>query len=187
MGIRKNPQNRITIESISTALMILMQENNFNEITISDITKKAGVSRMAFYRNYNHKEDIITKYLDELFEEYSNEISCYENADELREFCLFFSYFRKHERLILNLINSKITYLLLDSFDKYLDICFRNHIGKKAYSSQITKYIIELTSGGLYKVLIEWVKNGLKESDEEMAKIFSNYFDTSSIIKPAMK
>jgi hypothetical protein len=33
------------------------------------------------------------------------------------------------------------------------------------------KYIIGYIAGGFYKVLIEWVKNGLKERDEEMAEI----------------
>lgn len=63
-----NSQNLITKESIFTALMILMEKKNFKEISITELTKKAGVSRMAFYRNYNNLEDIITDYLDEFFE-----------------------------------------------------------------------------------------------------------------------
>ena len=65
-----NMQNMITKESIFTALMILMKKKNFKEISITEITNKAGVSRMAFYRNYNIKEDIITTYIDELLKEY---------------------------------------------------------------------------------------------------------------------
>ena len=54
-----NMQNILTKESIFTALMILMEKKDFKEISITEITKKAGVSRMAFYRNYDEKEDII--------------------------------------------------------------------------------------------------------------------------------
>ena len=67
-------QNRITKESIFTSLMILMEQKNFHEISITEIAKKAGVSRMAFYRNYNLIEDIIIAHLDEFFEDYSNQI-----------------------------------------------------------------------------------------------------------------
>lgn len=52
-------QNRIAKESIFTALMILMEQKNFNEISITEVAKKAVVSRMAFYRNYNLMEDMI--------------------------------------------------------------------------------------------------------------------------------
>jgi len=46
--------------------MIIMKRKDFNEISITEITQKAGVSRMAFYRNYKSKEDIIINYIDAL-------------------------------------------------------------------------------------------------------------------------
>ncbi|WP_339981306.1 helix-turn-helix domain-containing protein [Lactiplantibacillus plantarum] len=45
------------------ALFELMQEQNFSEISITDIANQAKISRMAFYRNYNSKEDILNKFI----------------------------------------------------------------------------------------------------------------------------
>ena len=87
-----NSQNMITKESIFTALMILMEKKNFKEISITEIAKKAGVSRMAFYRTYNMKEDIITTYIDELFQEYSKEILSDDKIDNYKNLLLYFSY-----------------------------------------------------------------------------------------------
>jgi len=109
-----NLQNKLAKESIFIALMILMKKKSFNEISITEITKKAGVSRMAYYRNYTVKEDIITNYLDELFAEYFNTILGYEKHNKYRDTCLYFAYFRKHNELILNLIHCKLTNLILD-------------------------------------------------------------------------
>ncbi len=44
---------------IYQALVALMDKKPYDQITITDITKKAGVSRMAFYRNYQSKDDIL--------------------------------------------------------------------------------------------------------------------------------
>ena len=55
----RNPKNIFVKECLFTALLILMQSKNFHEITVTELTKKAGVSRMAFYRNYETIEDII--------------------------------------------------------------------------------------------------------------------------------
>jgi AcrR family transcriptional regulator len=151
--------------------MILMEKKNFNEISITELTKKAGVSRMAYYRNYNIKEDIIVQYLDELFEEYLNARLSYEKIYIYQNVCLYFAYFRRHEKLILNLINSNLTHLILERYDKYLHVIFENMPLSQAASPEQDNYIIGYIAGGLYKVLIEWVKNGLKESDEEMAEI----------------
>ena len=45
----------------------------------------------------------------------------------------------------------------------------RSIISYPDVSPEMRQYRIEYFSGGLYKILIEWVKSGLKESDEEMA------------------
>lgn len=172
-----NSQNKLVKESIFTALMILMEKTNFKDISITDLCKKAGVSRMAYYRNYNFKEDVIIDYLDEMFEKYLKEILSYEKLDIYRNSILFFSYFRKHEKLILNLITSNLTYLIMERFDKYIYSIISNIVSGKKYPPEIEKYIIQYMAGGQYKVLISWAKDGMKESDEEMANITWRYIE----------
>ena len=54
---RINPKNIVVKESITQALLILMESKDFEKITITDIVNRAGVVRMSFYRNYTSKED----------------------------------------------------------------------------------------------------------------------------------
>ena len=49
-------------EYIINALFNLMKKKNFENISITEITNKAGVSRNSFYRNFNSKEDIVKGY-----------------------------------------------------------------------------------------------------------------------------
>lgn len=58
--------NRLTRECLQTALISLMGQKSFDKITISELVRRSGVSRTAFYRNYNTKEDV----LREIFEIY---------------------------------------------------------------------------------------------------------------------
>jgi len=51
---------------IVDALLLLMNEKDFDEISITEICNKAGVSRMAYYRNYYTKKDIIIEYLKDI-------------------------------------------------------------------------------------------------------------------------
>jgi len=164
-------QNKITKESIFTSLMILMEQKNFHEISITEIAKKAGVSRMAFYRNYNLMEDIIISHLDNFFQEYSNQILSSEKINNFEIACLYFSYFRKHERLITNLNKSNLTNLILERCTGFLYSLFQDIMFMKSCSQEEDKYCIEFLAGGFYKVLMEWAKSGMKESDEYMANI----------------
>jgi AcrR family transcriptional regulator len=161
-------QKKITKESIFTALMKLLEKNQFNEVTITQITNLAGVSRMAFYRNYNVKEDIIIIYLDELFDKFMNEIKNSRFSQKYDVALLYFSYFKERKDFIEVLIKSGLIYIFYDRLSRYLFDFFQSIGGNKlTYSNYLTRYV----SGGLYSILIEWINRDTKESVEEMAKL----------------
>lgn len=56
---KEHSAHRLAVDCIYTALVELMQRRPYDEITITDITKRAGVSRMAYYRNFRDKDDIL--------------------------------------------------------------------------------------------------------------------------------
>ncbi len=163
-------QKKLTKESIFIALIKLLEKHQFNEVTITQITNLAGVSRMAFYRNYNVKEDIITTYLDELFNEFMNEIKNSRASEKYDVALLYFSYFKERKDFIEVLIKSGLIYIFYDRLSCYL-FNFLESIGGNnlPYNNYLTRY----ASGGLYSILIEWINNDTKESVEEMAKLIA--------------
>lgn len=168
-------QNQIAKESIFTALMILMEQKNFKEISITELTKKAGVSRMAFYRNYNQMEDVITLYLRENLEDYSKQLlndKKFDNYDSVR---LYFACFRKQEKLIANLLSSNLTNLIFESSIEFFHTFSKNIVCEKPCSPEKQRYHAEFIVGGLCKVLIEWAKNGMVEGDEGMAHFVNEF------------
>ena len=70
---RKNQANLIAKECIVSALLQLIKEKPLSAITISELTSRAGVSRMSLYRNYNSKEEIFSLHLQEIFIKYEEE------------------------------------------------------------------------------------------------------------------
>ena len=67
--------NKLTKECLQTALIYLMGEKPFEKITITELVKRSGVSRTAFYRNYNSKEEILNEISDELTKMIANAFS----------------------------------------------------------------------------------------------------------------
>jgi len=166
-----NSQNRIAKESIFSALMILMEKEKFKDITVTELTKKAGVSRMAFYRNYKTLEDIIADYLDENFVGYAGRLLPDKAENCQPSVKLFFTFFKGQAALTRNLINAGLTHLLLESCSNFLHSLSRNIVCDRQLDPDVERYKIEFVAGGVYKVLIEWVKNDMKESEESMAGI----------------
>ena len=62
--------NKVVKESLQTALVLTMQQQDFSKISITDLCKKAGVSRMAFYSNYKTLDSL----LESVVREYNSEL-----------------------------------------------------------------------------------------------------------------
>ena len=50
---------KLAKDYIIEALLQLLKKHSFEDITVTDIANKAGVTRVTFYRNFNSKEEII--------------------------------------------------------------------------------------------------------------------------------
>ena len=51
------------------ALIALIQEKDYSEITIQDIADRADVNRVTFYLHYRDKQDLLVKSVEVIFEE----------------------------------------------------------------------------------------------------------------------
>ena len=67
---RKNITSEMMMEYIEQALLLLMKDKAYPDITIGEITAKAGVNRSTYYRHFDTKESIIHSYLDSIMETY---------------------------------------------------------------------------------------------------------------------
>lgn len=64
---RENPSAVRSKNAMSKALLELMVYKPFGEISITDVTDRARLSRQTFYTNFKQKEDILTYMLRGLF------------------------------------------------------------------------------------------------------------------------
>ena len=58
-----NSQNELSRQWMQLALIELLKTKDLDDITVSELTKKAGVARVTFYRNYVSLADIIFDYM----------------------------------------------------------------------------------------------------------------------------
>lgn len=66
--MRENPIAVRSKNSIEAALLALMGERPYRDITIGEITARAGLSRQTFYLHFADKEDVLSRYLLGVFD-----------------------------------------------------------------------------------------------------------------------
>ncbi len=156
-------QNLITL-----SLYKLLKKKKLEDISVTEICKDAGVSRMSFYRSYNSVEDIFIKFSDERFEELYEKFMKIENPTGADFVFSVFTIMKKYSRQLKALRLANRQSILLDSFKSYVSFLF-NKLDKQEIQF-ITKnpLTVSYIAGGFYNVLVQWIDSDFKYTPEEM-------------------
>ena len=157
--------NQVTRESLSIALIYLMNEKDFSKISITELVERAGVSRTAFYRNYKDKEDLL-KQIGSAFIARITELNLNERESRSEyDWCLqVFETIQQHKESFRLFANSGLTPERLFDRDTFTDV-FNLADNRKE------RYIRIAEEGALVSLVNTWFREGMQESPEEMAEI----------------
>lgn len=147
---------------ITEAFLLLLKKKEYKDISITEICKKAGVTRMSFYRYFESKEDILLKrvrYVTDSFLEESG-IS-YKNDTVSSYFIKLFTHMKQQMELCNALNKAGLIYMVKDEFDRvFLD----------TYRQEYDEYKSVFLAGGIYNVFLFWFINGCRDNPEDLAK-----------------
>lgn len=164
MELRSEQSKKYLAES----LIYLMSKKKFSKITNKDITDRAGLAEITIYRNFKSKDEIIKYYLDDITNEFINKKKVDYDPNHFKDYLIvLFTHLKEKENIGLLLYNANLIHLIKDEFDKI----FYNKA--KNRKEQYNYYFI---SGGLYNIYYNWLINGCKESPDEIAGMFMDFY-----------
>ena len=155
--------NEVIRESITEALILLMKQQNFSKITITDITNKAGVGRASFYRNFESKEDILHRHLEQITDDFIARMNFDFRRDAHKFYIMgLFLHLESHKEFIQVMHNAGLIFMIKEQFDRAF---------LKRVDEQTPKYVCYMAAGAYYNLFYYWVLDGFKETPEELAEI----------------
>lgn len=176
---RKNKLNIFVRECIKEALFVLMKEKTFDKITITEIITRAGVSRMGFYRNYESKESVIEDFILTVFEDTVEKIER-ERPLDLRSYKIIetsLENFKLYADYIKLFLEQKLDLLLLSCYKKAYYI-----LSPDREESELRYFYNELFIANLFALECAWVRSGMKQSPQKLAKLYSRILRMQSRI-----
>ena len=201
----KKSQNPSAVRSrreISTALLKLMQEHPYAEISVKQIIMETSLARKTFYLNFRSKDDVLESILDELIGEYTAALS---KANEKNNpagtkyldeaisvdttgkvdtitnpLSVIFSFCDKNKDLLSLLHKSKMLYLLLLRLNEFLpeyskteDMSSNPFV--KLMGELEPDYLIAFNVGAIWNVLFKWIDRGMVDSLDSIQETLKKY------------
>lgn len=168
-------------QQISQAMMRLIQEKPFSQITISELCKEAGTSRQTFYSLFTSRENVMVYTLHSRFcssQEISSVIpqaSCrQESLHLLCRGCSQYLYQNRH--LLSMLVENKIDYLLYDSV---FDLMNRSDCLLGGLDPCQRRYASSFYAGGVSCVARQYAREGCDASPEKLEALLLQLFTGS--------
>ena len=168
---------RRTRDALGDALVALMQEKPFDSITVQDVLDRAQVGRSTFYSHFSDKDDLLMSDADEFFESIAMALSVHgDKSDRVFPVKEFF----------LHIIDAKQFVEALKSSGKMHE---NFELAQGHFARGIERRLKELSrgatipenerairafahAGALLSLLTWWIDRGMKETPEEMDRLF---------------
>lgn len=158
-------------EYISESLLLLMSKKKYVDITIAEITEKAGVNRSTYYRNFANKEDIIKFYFEQIMNEYLIEYETLKDKSFDVYLRILFNHFYRYKSTLLLIYRDDLSYLLLEVLNNIFE---QRQLLK--LKNKKDRYRIYYHIGGIYNFFILWFSHYMEETPDELTKITVEMF-----------
>lgn len=170
MNTKNNKRKRESMQKIEQVLIEFLQTKELNQISVSDICKKADLNRSTFYANYvdiYELADTIREKLEaEVSELYKDEITEGFNSNN---YLVLFQHIKENQIFYR-------TYFKLGYDEKYKIWQYDYNLAKKHFGDRFIEYHMEFFKSGLNRIIKIWLQNGCKETLEEMFEIIKSEY-----------
>ena len=153
---------------ICSSLMKLLKTVPYRKITISQLCACAGVSRTAFYKNFESMDAVVLYKLTQMEKDYNRQR--FIDGDIRSRFTVFYSFIKANRTFDLLFVRNN----LLSLFEEQLKTSYLSYMaareGRTLKGFQ-REYLPEYLSATIVSLLRKWAETGYREPLELMADI----------------
>lgn len=167
----KTDRNRFTRMCIGEALVSLLRQKAFDEIRISDLVQRAGISRMTYYNYYHSKTEVLSDYLQEIIQSYIDETITKKDIGEFHDYTHILHslrFFDQYSDFLLTLVHADLYSIIINAINDYMMTQIY-----PTYPGSI--YELYYYSGALLNTYICWLDHKQKETVEEIAETIASF------------
>lgn len=175
MNTPNNKRKKESQKKIEKVFVELIQAKKINEISVTDICKKANLNRSTFYANYLDVYDLADKIKKKLEAEINH---LYE---EERKTGHNYNNFLKLFRHIQDNQIFYRTFFKLEMDKGYLITEYDNTLSKILFDDKFIDYHIEFFRAGFNAIIKKWLYGGCLETPEEIEAILKEEYKNKNI------
>ena len=177
MANKETRRTQMTKMLLKTALIELMQEKTFRQITIKELCERADLNRTTFYLHYNDQQDVLRDVENELIDktkEFLDSLNPNSSIIDLIE--AFLTYIQDNSIIFRTLlINNQDENFQME----FITSSLRNieNILPEYQNPVTNRYVLTFVLNGAIHIIIEWLESDFDLSKKEIAQLIFKLCD----------
>jgi AcrR family transcriptional regulator len=176
-------RQRKSREAIFSAFNNLLTQKKYADITVQDIIDRADVGRTTFYAHFDTKDALLEEMCTELFD---HVVSDHDEAEDTHDFSgeendtesiitHILYHLRDNQKNMLGIFNGESGDMFFRFFKRYLIKVFEAELKGEIKQADVPDdYLYHIISCVFVDTLNWWIKNGMKQTPEEVERYFRN-------------
>ncbi|AYM01536.1 TetR/AcrR family transcriptional regulator [Levilactobacillus yiduensis] len=158
---------------LATALLQLLAHTDLSDLTVTAVVKRAGVSRMAFYRNFTTLTDVLLAHFSPIISGQFDDILAHVPQDQkLTALGTFFTDLGPTLRLA---VTRGFEPVFQQLFDENMQRFYAATVTWPGATPIQKKYWTQFMSAGIYRIWREWLLGGQQESLETIHDLIATF------------
>lgn len=174
---RRQKKTENMLSSIRQTLIKKMQTQKLSDISVADLAEEVDISRSTFYLHYQDIFSVIEEIADIEIQRFNTILKNYEQINSKLDYQDFlvkiFEIFEENSNIYITLLgpNGDITFInkIRDFFRENIIHAYKEYTPD--WLQPYNNYSQSFYFGGLIALIENWIRNGMKESVEDMARI----------------
>ncbi|MBJ6364316.1 TetR/AcrR family transcriptional regulator [Paenibacillus sp. GCM10012307] len=176
MLTRAHPRAEQSKRWLCEAMLEILKEKPYHQITVTEICQRADLVRKTFYRHFTCKESVLIAIMDWMYEEFNEDVQAHQ-LESCEIPLAYFTYWEKHKFFLKMAVENQMFSLINDQYIRYLQ-AMEPWFGEQVIVNELEKeYMRIMVAGGLWNMLRKWVVRGCMETPEEMARMAITFFN----------
>ena len=172
----ENPSAIRSRKEITQALLTLMQDHPYSEITVKQIILEARLARKTFYRNYESKDDVLISMIRDTLHNYYDIV----NTGSSDVLTTVFSFAEKNKEILLLLDKNNMLHIVLQCMNEYGPLLRREFVSdsnpfNKLFEGLDSNYLMAFNIGAFWNVISMWIHRGMNDKPEDIMSMIYQY------------
>lgn len=176
MFVSDNPSAIRSQREITEALLMIMREIPYDEITVKRILLESKLAKKTFYRNFESKDDVLLSLVRTILRDYFRVVDA-GNGDVLTT---IFTFAVQNKDLLILLDRNDMLHIVLQCLNEKIGLHKTGSVSETnpfvgLFEGLDSEYLIALNIGAIWNVIALWIHQGMEDDPGDVRDTIRQY------------